>query len=292
MSRVQVHHDEEPCAELRCADGTPVLALPPRWAGVPLGLFNIPGVAECGAMETACPTMLVARRGLGRRWYRSAGRTHQLGTAPGMIELYPCGLDFERMSWSGEAGDCIGIHLHPVAMESLTSRGKQINLNREHEVFDERLRWLADELVHAVQAGWHDALYVEGLSLALLGRLAQRGSLHRHELPVGGRFSAALHKRLCTMIAENLGSDLSMSRLAAEAAMSPDHFAHCFKATFGITPHRFVQQERVSAAKAMLGRSRLSIAQVALGLGFASQSHFTQVFRQHTGTTPARWRRE
>lgn len=73
--------------------------------------------------------------------------------------------------------------------------------------------------------------------------------------------------------------------------MSPDHFAHCFKLTFGVPPHRYVQQQRIAAGQRLLRRTRMSIAQIAAAVGFASQSHFTQVFRDHAGTTPARWRR-
>jgi AraC family transcriptional regulator len=33
-----------------------------------------------------------------------------------------------------------------------------------------------------------------------------------------------------------------------------------------------------------------SLADVASGCGFSSQSHFSEVFRRRLGTTPARWR--
>lgn len=281
--------EEHPCDVLRRPDGRPVLTLPPHWSGLPIGLHNIPGAAEHGAFETPCPTLLVAQRGEGERWYRSAGRSHHLATAPGMIELYPRALEFDRMTWAGRAGHCIAIHLLPQAMRSLTHL--EHDLVREHEVFDQRVQWLAGELLDAARAASTDALYIEGLSLALLGRLEQRGSLTRVQARRNGRFSPALQQRLRTLIAESLGSDLSIARLSSEAHMSPDHFAHCFKASFGDTPHRFVQRQRVSAALQLLRRTQLSIAQVALSVGFASQSHFTQVFRQHIGATPASWRR-
>jgi AraC family transcriptional regulator len=270
--------DDRPCEELRRPDGQPVLTLPSHWAGLPLGLYSIPGVAELGPCETACPTILVARCGEGERWYRSAGRSHHLRTAPGMIEIYPQGLEFDRMRWAGRAGHCIAIHLQPHALRSLTRRDRDVDLLRQHEVFDERLQWIARELLAAAHAGGPDTLYVEGLSLALLGRLEQRGSVTHVEGKRGGR------------IAEELGSELSIARLAREACMSADHFSHCFKQTFGVPPHRFVQQQRVAAAQRLLRRGDLSIAQIAVSVGFANQSHFTQVFRQWTGVTPGQWR--
>ena len=286
-------YEESPCDVLRRPDGQPEFALPRQWSGLPLGLYNIPGSAERGAFETSHPTLLVARRGEGRRAYRSAGRTRQLKTAPGMIELYPRGLEFDRMTWEGQAGDCIGIHLVPDAMQCLAPTDRA-DLVREHEVFDAQLQWLAVELLNAARTGRPDMLYVEGLSLAMLGRLRQRGSLASFGRPQlrrkNGRLSEVLQRRLVALIAETPGADLTVARLAREAHMSPDHFAGCFKRSFDMTPHRFVQQQRIVEGRRLLRGSDLPIAQIALTVGFASQAHFTQVFRQHTGVTPARWR--
>jgi AraC-like DNA-binding protein len=40
----------------------------------------------------------------------------------------------------------------------------------------------------------------------------------------------------------------------------------------------------------MLRDSALPLAQVALGVGFQTQAHFTTVFRAHVYETPGRWR--
>lgn len=283
--------DEPACDVVRRPDGQPVLTLAPNWSGLPLGLFTIPGCEERGASETPYPTLLVAQRGQGERWYRSALHTRHLHTAPGMVELYPAGLEFERMRWQGEAGQCIAVQFQPDALLALTHQDRQIDLLREHEVFDERLQWLAGELLQSALSPDADALYVEGLSLALLGRLVQRGSVASRQRQVSGQLSTSQQQRLRLFIAESLGSELSVARLAAEVHLSPEHFAHCFKNTYGVPPYRFIRQERVNAAQRLLQRSSLSIAQIAAAVGFASQSHFTQVFRQDTGHTPAQWQR-
>lgn len=283
--------DEPACDVLRRPDGQPVLTLAPNWSGLPLGLFTIPACADRGAIDTPWPTMLLAQSGRGQRWYRSALHTHHLHTAPGMVELYPAGLEFERMRWQGEAGHCIAIQFQPEVLLHLTHRDRPIELVREHEAFDERLQWLSGELLLSARNPDVDALYVEGLSLALLGRLAQRGSVAPSQRPGGGRLSASQQRRLRAFIAGSLGTELSVARLAGEVHMSAEHFAHCFKLTFGVPPYRFVRQQRIAVAQQLLRRSGWSIAQVAMSVGFASQSHFTQVFRQDTGHTPAQWRR-
>jgi AraC family transcriptional regulator len=71
--------------------------------------------------------------------------------------------------------------------------------------------------------------------------------------------------------------------------LSPDHFSRSFSVSFGMPPHRYVQKRRIEAASRML-RSERSIVDIALELGFYSHTHFTRVFREHTGTTPTRLR--
>jgi AraC family transcriptional regulator len=72
--------------------------------------------------------------------------------------------------------------------------------------------------------------------------------------------------------------------------MSPSHFTRVFKATFGVSPYRYVMHERIEGAKDMLACGKLSASEVALAFGFSSQSHFVKVFRQFTGVTPRQFR--
>jgi AraC family transcriptional regulator len=65
-----------------------------------------------------------------------------------------------------------------------------------------------------------------------------------------------------------------------------------FKASFGTTPHRYVQRRRLEAAVAALQRQGArSIADIALDHGFASQAHMTDLMRRHFGVTPRAVRR-
>lgn len=99
-------------------------------------------------------------------------------------------------------------------------------------------------------------------------------------------------KRIVDLIHDELASDLSVARLADEVRLSAHHFTRAFKATFGVTPHRYVQQRRVQAAAESLQREpRRSIAEIALAYGFASQSHMTDVMHRGLGMTPRMLRR-
>jgi AraC family transcriptional regulator len=72
--------------------------------------------------------------------------------------------------------------------------------------------------------------------------------------------------------------------------MSPYHFCRAFKASMGITPHQYVLENRVEAAKRLLWTTPMSLGEVALEVGFASQSHFTGQFQARVGATPAAYR--
>jgi len=54
-------------------------------------------------------------------------------------------------------------------------------------------------------------------------------------------------------------------------------------------PYQYVQEIRVQRALRLLN-GKMPIAQIAQVLGFSTQAHFTQVFRERTGVTPARAR--
>lgn len=84
----------------------------------------------------------------------------------------------------------------------------------------------------------------------------------------------------------HLDRDLSLTELAGVINISPTYFASLFKQAMGIAPHQYVIQQRVERAKLMLSKTDLAIADIALQVGFSSQSHLNQQFKRLTGMTP------
>jgi AraC-like DNA-binding protein len=80
--------------------------------------------------------------------------------------------------------------------------------------------------------------------------------------------------------------DLSLTELAEVINISPTYFASLFKQAMAVSPHQYVIQQRVEQAKLMLSKTDLEIADIALQVGFSSQSHLTQHFKRFTGKTP------
>lgn len=90
----------------------------------------------------------------------------------------------------------------------------------------------------------------------------------------------------------NIEGPLTVADMAGAMGMGVHRFARSLRLAHGCTPHQFVQVRRVQLAKMMLKEKGTSLAEIALRLGFASQSHFTTVFRRSTGVTPNTYRRD
>ncbi len=80
---------------------------------------------------------------------------------------------------------------------------------------------------------------------------------------------------------------LDVAALAAVAHVSPAHFIRVFKATFGETPHRYLQRRRIERASALLRDTDLSVGDVCLAVGFTSFSTFTRTFGRIMGESPS-----
>lgn len=85
---------------------------------------------------------------------------------------------------------------------------------------------------------------------------------------------------------------LSVSELAARAAMSPYHFLRTFRAAAGMTPHQYVLRLRLHRAAVRLRRSEDEISAIALDAGFNDLSTFNRRFRRVMGVNPLRYRAE
>lgn len=271
------------------ADGQPVLALPANWDGLKLGVFPLPAVERRGPSHTPYPVLVMALQGRGRRWYRHGLHTVELTAAPEMLDLYGGRYERDRARWDGQPGMTVGVHFQPDVVAMLTHESG-FDFETRHELFDPRLSWLVHTLhIEAQRGAPGGALFVQGLSIALIGWLREHYG-RRTVAPARGSLTPVQRKQVVDFVEANLGEDLSVTQLAQQAALSPERFAAAFKACYGSTPYRWVQQRRVDEATKLLKTTTKPIVDIALALGFSSQSHFTQTFRQMTGTTPARVR--
>lgn len=97
--------------------------------------------------------------------------------------------------------------------------------------------------------------------------------------------------RVLARIHAELDRGFTLDELAREAAVHPVHLARTFRRVHGESISAHLRRLRIEKACGLLRREYSSLADVALQLGFADQSHFTRSFRRVTGTTPSAFAR-
>ena len=84
----------------------------------------------------------------------------------------------------------------------------------------------------------------------------------------------------------------TLGEISRQVHLSPFHFHRRFTELLGLTPKHYLLECQINAAKVELVSGKKELTQIAADCGFAHQSHFTSRFKQATGLTPTRWRRQ
>jgi AraC family transcriptional regulator len=83
----------------------------------------------------------------------------------------------------------------------------------------------------------------------------------------------------------------TLTGLAESVGVHPVTLARAFRRAFGCTVGEYVRSLRIERAARQLTDTDLSLAEIALAEGFSDQSHFSNLFRRHTGLSPFQFRR-
>ena len=83
---------------------------------------------------------------------------------------------------------------------------------------------------------------------------------------------------------------LDIPALAKVAYVSEAHFIRTFRATFGETPHRYLQRRRVERSMFLLRETDRSVTEICLDVGFTSLGTFSRTFRAIVGESPTVYR--
>ncbi|HEY9878924.1 MAG TPA: AraC family transcriptional regulator [Leptolyngbyaceae cyanobacterium] len=83
-------------------------------------------------------------------------------------------------------------------------------------------------------------------------------------------------------------SNITLKDLAKVAELEPLRLLRTFRKAFGLPPHQYLIQVRISSAKHALAKE-MPIAEVAIATGFADQSHLTRHFKRLVGVTPKQY---
>lgn len=103
--------------------------------------------------------------------------------------------------------------------------------------------------------------------------------------------STEVINEVITYINEKFTENISVSELADKAMLSQYYFIRLFKKSTGYTPHEYIINLRLNAAKYLLKSSQSSIKEICFSTGFSCESAFCSTFKKATGLSPAQYRK-
>jgi AraC family transcriptional regulator len=262
------------------------LALEPRRVGrVAAGGFTISeGIHHHGSElpwhQHETPTIcFVLKGGFTELW-----RGGSVACTSSTMKITPAG---ERHWDRFNRGDVRGLLIEPGASEVA-------RIQPYSAVLDERLSfhggllpaiaWRIYEEMRRMDAA--APLAIEGLLLELVAAAARL----RERTGGSGRRPRWLDDAR-EQIHTELAARPSLSGLAESVGVHPVTLARAFRRAFGCTVGEYVRGLRIERATNQLAQTDLSMAEIALGAGFSDQSHFSNLFRRHTGLSPYKFRR-
>lgn len=167
------------------------------------------------------------------------------------------------------------------------------NLREELTFFaDDTLHsWLNDYLVRARDLDLPPSrVEMEARAVLIIERVLTKHQIDRHKTFRGGIAPRKL-RMLMDYMYERLDQDISLSELAALADLSPYHCCRAFRQSTGLPPHAWLTARRIERAQELLAASpSLSLMEVAVTVGFQTQSAFGAAFKRRVGVTPGQWR--
>jgi AraC family transcriptional regulator len=172
----------------------------------------------------------------------------------------------------------------------------EMHINSLVAIRSRRLEVLMQEIYAEFDhPGFAHGLVIEAVTTLMLVELARhvrqldrKGPTHRDGLALAPWQLRRIEERIEASL--GLGYPL-LSELADLCGISQGHLARSFKASTGWQIHKYIAEERIKAAKAMLAQGHLSCEEVSARLGFKSPAYFSTAFRRVTGKTPSELRR-
>jgi AraC family transcriptional regulator len=198
-------------------------------------------------------------------------------TLPGVLAYTPVGV--EVFSESASGGEYLLMRLdEQLATEHLPAVGHRVQSSGYRQALN-----LAREVRRLLLAQQPDTLALEQCAMGFIG-LAQRQAAITH------RATPKAFTRVLDQITEQFNQPLTLEQLAVTYGQNELRFLRDFTRAIGLTPHAYIVEVRLQAARRMIESTDLSLANIALDTGFAHQSHMGSAFRKHLAMTPRQYR--
>jgi len=125
-------------------------------------------------------------------------------------------------------------------------------------------------------------LVIESIALGVLAEASRRAARTERPAPAWLQHARALVER-------HFAEPLPLAVVAAQVGVHPVHLARTFRRAYQTTFAGYVRQVRIDFARRELA-GPAALSDIAAAAGFCDQSHFSRLFKQYTGLTPAEYR--
>jgi len=196
---------------------------------------------------------------------------------------------------TGEAADAQGFEMYSIyptvshmetAVYELTGRRQPLPFFKDVRIDD---RWARNNILTLRKAISEpaDPLECESRFLWTLTQFIKGYADVTHTEPKLGHEKRAV-ARARSYIEESFSQGISLKALAEHVALSPYYLLRIFHAEVGMPPYAYLESVRVRHAQRLIDAGK-SLAQVAMEVGFSSQSHLTHQFKRIIGVTPGQY---
>ena len=271
----------------------PTLFRSKEWGGVTVNHVRASGCSYLDVTHSEHQVVVLFGSEMSGRFATHSGIDIDGRALEGNIFVVPSG---SRHTVEGEGDvEFLSIHIDPAVVDraacEASARGPRLV---ERWAPQDPVVW---QIAHGLRAemeegGPGDRLLAESLGNVLAVHLVRHYSAsHGEDAIRSGGLTPRQVSRIRSLVDERMDEPITIEEMAEAVGLSPFHFAREFKRATGSTPHRYVTRARVEHAKRLLRETELPLVEIGLQSGFASQSHFTRLFRKVASVTPGAYRR-
>ena len=202
----------------------------------------------------------------------------------------------------GGGDDCTVFVFRPDLLQEVISLHQPQIVERPDRPFDfthtlssQQVCFCQQRLRQCLLTGIQNGLMADELSLDLLAAV-MRQSYRDRTIATGRRRPATKQahreqaERTCLLLAERFAENLGLEEIAHAVHSSAFHLARVFRRETGLAIHQYRHRLRLRHALECLVEKQTDLTALALNLGFASHSHFSEVFRRAFGVAPSECR--